>query len=292
MMKRPFSLPLGLISLLMVTALPIEVQAKSPATNTLIAASPSFQLARSRKRLSWRVGARPSRFRVGGWSRSDRCLETASATAFVPPPRPEEKVVRNYAPIDKTLSGRPTLWFNLSGIPKNTTVQFTLQDAAGNKELYNTRFQFNGQSGIVGVPLPSMVSELKVGEKYLWQLGVKCSETSRPDEDIAIGSWIERVTPDLIPASADFNPRAIARELASAPEQDKPALYASMSVWQDAVTSLVSLMQKQPNSRELKEDWNNLLTGGQVSEFANTPIFLLDKGQVSQIISAPVIGTK
>lgn len=292
MMKRPFSMPLGLISLLMVTAIPIEVQAKPPAANTLTASSQTVQLARSRKRLSWRVGARPSRFRVGGWSRSDTCSKTASATAFVPPPRPEEKVVKDYAPIDKTLSGRPTLWFNLTGIPKNTTVQFTLQDAAGRKELYNTRFQFNGQAGIVGVPLPSTVSELKVGEKYLWQLAVKCSETSSSDTDIAIGSWIERVTPDLIPATPDFNPRAIARELATASEQDKPALYANLSVWQDAVTSLVGLIQKQPNNRELKEDWNNLLTGGQVSEFANAPIFLLDKGRVSQIVSAPVIGTK
>lgn len=227
---------------------------------------------RQRRRLRFRVGVRPSRSRLGAFSRSGICDKQARITAFVPPPRKEENVAEDFAAVDTTLSARPTLWVHLASMPKNAQVQFTLQDAAGRKEFYNKKFTLSARSGILGIRLPTSVPELKLGEVYLWQLRVQCGDDSRPDTDPSIGSWIQRIAPNQIKSSPDFDPKPLVQELARASDRDKPALYAALGVWQDAVTSLIALQQKQPNNKELKEDWRNLLVGAQMSEYVNAPI--------------------
>ncbi len=228
-----------------------------------------------RRRLSWRVGVRPSRFRVSGFSRSGTCPNQAKMTAFVPPPRPEERVRRSDAPIDLTFSERPTFWVYVTGMPADAEVQFTLQDAAGKRELYNTRFTVNGERGLLGVRLPDTVPALKVGESYIWQMAVRCDRDNR-DSDPIIGSWVQRITPEQLKPMAGFNPSVIVQQLARASEREKPALYAELGIWQDAVTSLIQLRRNQPNDVELSEDWRNLLTAAQMRELIDTPILAVN----------------
>jgi hypothetical protein len=174
--------------------------------------------------------------------------------------------------VDATLATHPTLWVHLASLPQNAEAQFTLQDAAGAKQLYNLRFQLPGRSGILGVRLPKTGPALKAGESYFWQMSVQCDRNNRNSETVYIGSWIQRLNPDQIKPAPGFNPKPLVQELARASEIEKPALYSELGIWQDAVTTLIALRQKQPHNQELKEDWGRLLKGAQMSEFTNAPI--------------------
>ncbi len=275
-MKRYAALPLVLAALLFLPSLSTAMGsalAGSPTSTTQqrttkpAASAPTNQ----RRRLSWRLGVRPSRFRVSGFSRSGTCPNQAKMTAFVPPPRPEERVRKSDAPIDLTISERPTFWVYVAAMSPDAEVQFTLQDSAGKRELYNTRFTVSGATGLLGVQLPNTAPALKVGESYIWQIAVRCDRDNR-DSDQIIGSWVQRITPEQLKPVAGFNPSPIVQQLARASEREKPLLYAELGIWQDAVTSLIQLRRTQPNDVELQEDWRNLLTTAQMQEFTNAPI--------------------
>jgi hypothetical protein len=231
----------------------------------------SFQIARQGRRLSWRVGVRPSRYHIGGLSRSAKCPDQSEITALVPPPRPEEKLDKNFTPVETTFSAHPTFWVVVQAIPPNTQLQFTLQNATGTQELYNTHFSLDQPTGILGIRLPTRVAALKAGEAYLWQMAVQCNPEDR-SEDIVIGRWVQRVAPNQIKPAPGFDPTALLQELNHAPDRDQPALYAGLGIWPDAVTALIDLQQRQPNNRELKEDWRNLLEQAQMSKFLTIPL--------------------
>jgi Domain of Unknown Function (DUF928) len=264
-MKPIFKLAIAVLCLGLVTSTDVLEANAKPTDGVQIA-------ARTRRRLAWRTGVRPSRYRIGGFSRSASCPNQAKITAFVPPARMQETLSKAFSPVDTTLSAHPTIWLHLTSIPPNAQVQFTLQDAAGRKQLYNTRFQLTGQTGILGVQIPKTAPELKVGESYLWQLAVQCDRQDPSSDVLVIGSWLQRVSPAQIKSLPGFDPKPIVQELSRAAEIDKPALYASLGVWQDAVTTLIELQRQQPNNQELKEDWRSLLTGAQMAEFINAPI--------------------
>ncbi|XHX77652.1 MAG: DUF928 domain-containing protein [Stenomitos frigidus ULC029] len=244
----------------------METAIAQPTQETLIARS-------SRRRLNFRVGVRPSRSRVGGFSRSPKsCDNQTQITAFAPPPRADEKIDEKHGAVDATLSSHPTFWVHLAGVPQDTPIQFTLQDEAiGKKDLYITKFQSNGKTGILGVRLPSTAPDLKVGKRYVWQMAIRCEPTDR-SADRVLGGWVERLDPTQIKPTQGFNPKPLVQELARASEQDQPALYAGLGVWQDAVTTLVNLQLKQPQNRELKDDWRTLLTEAQMKEFIHAPL--------------------
>lgn len=262
-MNRMYSLALLLATLAIVPAIvPPAVADASEAT----------QLAQRRRRaLSWRVGVRPVRSRIGAFSRSGNCPNQAKVTALVPPPRSEERVGQSFSTVDTTLSSHPTVWVHFASMPQNTQVQFTLQDASGKKQLYSTRFGLTGKAGILGVRLPKTAPALQVGQSYLWQLAVRCNRDS-PDSDRVIGSWLQRVSLEQIKPAPGFDPRPLAQELTRATDRDKPALYAGLGIWQDAVTALLELRQRQPNDAELQDDWRNLLIGAQMPELVNAPL--------------------
>lgn len=246
-----------------------QAQDSTSVTNTR---STRIQTAQRSRRLNWRVGVRPSRYRIGGFSRSGGCASPAKLMAFVPPARSEEKVNTFKTTVEITLSSRPTIWVYVSAIPKNAELEFSLQDAAGNRELYNTRFMANGQTGLLGVRLPDTVPELVIGENYFWEIAMRCDPEGASTNLISTSSWVQRVAPNQMQVTPAFDPKSLVRELARASNLDKPSIYADLGVWQDAVTAIIDLQQKQPDNQELKQDWRNLLTGAQMTEFVNVPI--------------------
>jgi Domain of Unknown Function (DUF928) len=264
---KPFSALV--LSLMVLGSLPAIVPAAA------IAHPPSsFQIAqRNRRRLSWRVGVRPSRYRIGGVSRSRACSNQAQVTAFVPPPQPNEQDPKNHGAIDNTVASHPTFWVHVANLPSKAQVQFTLQNAAGTEELYNTRFVLKDPTGLVGVRLPANAKGLKVGESYLWQLTVPCQSASA--DNLYIGSWIQRITPEQVKPTATFDPKPLVKAIATASDRDKPPLYAALGIWQDAVTMILEQRQKQPDNQELQEDWQSLLTGAQMSDFSKASILLV-----------------
>jgi Domain of Unknown Function (DUF928) len=229
---------------------------------------------RRRRRLNWRVGVRASRYSVGGFSRSGTCSAPAKLTPFVPPVRPEERINRFKAPVNLTVSSRPTVWVHVADIPPNTEMQFTLQDEMGDRDLYSTRFTLDQESGLVGLRLPDSAPPLKLGSNYAWELAMTCpgEDGSTSTDQVSASGWLQRVNPQQLKPTATFDPSPLARELAKAPELDKPALFAELGIWQDAVTTLLALQQTQPNNRDLQEDWRSLLNGAQLSQFVDAPV--------------------
>ncbi len=266
------AVPLFWLPLLLLSALPL------PLGNAALAVpTDTWQLARARRGLSWRVGVRPSRFRYGGFSRGS-CLNRpqTSAITFVPPPRTEEKINnQKQAAVDFTFSDRPTFWIYIKSMPAKTPVQLTLQMPArqtltGYRQVYSGSFQVEG-TGLVGIKLPPTAPPLQVGESYSWKLAIVCDPEKR-DGDIVLESWVQRLQPGQIKPTATFNPQPLIQALGTASDQEKPALYAGLGVWQDAVTALIDLRQKQPNNRDIADDWRNLLTGAQLTEFLSVPV--------------------
>lgn len=261
-MKLIYPLALGLTLVLIPTLTLPDLVVQSEATQIS---------RRGRRKLSWRVGVRPSLYRIGGISRSASCATQAKLTAFTPPPRSQETRGKNYTAIDITLSSHPTLWVHLASLPKNAQAQFTVQTVSGSEELLNKRFPLTSQIGILGIRLPKTSPGLKIGETYLWQMKVQCG-SEESESDPTIGSWVQRIQLNQIKPMPGFDPKPLVQELSRASVSDKPALYAELGIWQDAVTALIDLQQKQPNNQELKDDWRSLLQEAQMSDLTNSPI--------------------
>ena len=260
-MKPIYKLALGL-ALVLIPSLTLP---------DLVSQSEATQIAkRGRRQLAWRVGVRPSLYRIGGISRSASCATQAKITAFTPPPRSQETVDNKNTTVDTTLSSHPTLWVHLASLPKNAQAQFTLQNASGSKELLDKRFPLTRQSGILGIRLPNTSPGLKIGETYFWQMKIQCGSKESEDDPI-IGSGVQRIQLNQIKPMPGFDPKPLVQELSRASASDKPALYAELGIWQDAVTTLIDLQQKQPNNQELKDDWGSLLKDAQMSELTNSP---------------------
>ena len=207
-----------------------------------------------RRRLSFRVGVRPSRFRVGGFSRAASCGDQQTMVALVPPPQSQEALSQRETkdPVDKTVSDRPTFFF-YAPYTSAKNAQFTLQNEAGNQELYNIKFKLTGKPGIVGISLPRSGPALQVGQKYVWQVSVACSPED-VSNTVVISSWIERVSPT---AATQIN------------------TLAEQGIWQDAVSLLALKRFQQPGDRTTAADWSDLMEDAGLSQFKQTEIVQL-----------------
>ncbi|MDX2228184.1 MAG: DUF928 domain-containing protein [Leptolyngbyaceae cyanobacterium bins.349] len=214
--------------------------------------SEPLQLAQ-RRRLSFRVGVRPSRFRVGGFSRAATCGDRDTMIALVPPPQAQEAANRRTGeePVDKTASDRPTFFF-YAPYTSPKAAQFTLQDEKGTQQLYNIKFQLTGKPGIVGISLPKSGPALQVGQKYVWQVAVACT----PDDisnTVVISSWIERVA-------------SSASQIGTLAEQ---------GIWQDTVSLLALSRFQKPDDRQVAADWSSLMEDAGLAQFKQTAIVQL-----------------
>ena len=226
------------------------------------------------RRLRFRVYVRPSRYRVGGFTRGAVCSGNEKITAFVPPSREDEvspAVAENYGTVDYTASAYPTLFVRVPELSGPAKAQLTVQDAAGNVQLYNTEFMLSGEPGILGIQIPDSVSPLEVGETYLWQMLIQC-DAADSDRNIYIGSWLQRISINALRPTENFEPTALIRELNTASERDKPGIYAELGIWQEAVAGLAQLRYQNPNEPTIQSDWQILLQETEMSEFLNDPI--------------------
>ncbi len=215
------------------------------------------QLIARRQRLNFRVGVRPSRYRMGGFSRAASCGEQQLLTALVPPPHTKEKLASNETTVDKTATDRPTFFVHLPAVP-NGTAQFTLQNEAGTEQLHSVKFNVPSKPGIVGIALPPSSKALQVGQKYVWQVAVAC-DPDDPSSNIVVSSWVERVKP-----------------LASSGEQLVSDL-AEQGIWQDAVTVLAMQRLQNPGDRTAAADWAALMEDAGLPQFKQTEIVQIVK---------------
>lgn len=255
-MRFPKSIQAASIALLLSVMTPPEALPKiasmvQPATahsaqDVLLARSP-------RRRLSFRVGVRPARSRVGGYSRSAACGSNQTLTALVPPPQQQEGLPKEQATVDKTAASHPTFFVHLPALP-GKTVAFTLQNEAGtDKDLHRTEFKLTDKPGVVGIALPQSVPALQIGQKYLWQVAIVC-DPDDPASNIVVSGWVERVKSPT-PAG-----------------NDPIATLAEQGIWQDAVTLLAMRRFQQPQDLSVAEDWAALMEDAGLPQFKQSEI--------------------
>lgn len=220
-----------------------------------------------RSRLKFRVGVRPSKFRIGGFSRASSCENGAKLTALVPPPGldSKEQIAATQSPIDYTTASHPTLWIHIPKLPSGTTAQFTItKEGNQQREFYSTRFNVAEKSGIIGVRIPSSTPALDVGARYRWQVRILCPVRA----ELNLGSWIQRIEARQLPRG--MNPersRSLLQQLTTEKPENHAPLYADLGLWQDAITSIAQLRLKNDKDLQLNQDWADLLNQTKMEPF-------------------------
>jgi hypothetical protein len=216
-----------------------------------------WQLA-ARRRLTFRVGVRPSRRRVGGFSRSADC-GGGQMNTVVPPGRVPAPLHQSQVHVDKTASAHPMFFVY---VPANAgkMAQFTLQmeqpASRAMRQLYSVRFPLTGQAGIVGVALPTTRPGLQMGQKYVWQMALICNPDNR-SADKTISGWVERVAaPTGVPTA----------------DGDALTALAEQGIWQDVVTGLALRRYQNSQDANAAADWADVMEDAGLAELKQTQI--------------------
>ena len=150
-----------------------------------------------------------------------------------------------------TTAAHPTLWFYMpytknQAIPVDLTV---VDDDSLAIVIPPISVQLPSKSGIMAVRIPSSAPALEMGKRYRWALTINCASGANTSDKMQVEGVIVREAPSDV---------AIA-ELATAKGVQKAVIYAENGFWQDALTTLAELRQKNFADPTLKSDWQSLL---------------------------------
>jgi hypothetical protein len=209
----------------------------------------------TRRRLSFRVGVKPSNYRVGGFARSEGCPVRDQIKTLTAQATSSSTTASKTA--DPTTLDRPVLFVYVPTMAASN-VQFTIRPNGGRaKDLQNVTFQTTGAEGFVGIELPNN-AKLEVGQQYKWSMAIPC----RPDENdvtktVIIEGLVQRIQ---------------APTIATAIPEERAAIYAEQGIWQDALSTIAQLRLQRPQDVALAEDWSNLMTSAGMTHFAKAPV--------------------
>jgi hypothetical protein len=193
--------------------------------------------------------------REGGGTRSGTCAQgQPTLTALMPN--------TNYG---QTVSPYPT-WFWYVPQTVATTAEFVLLDSSDN-EVYRTTFQTSDTPGIISLSLPTDQPPLTVDQDYHWYFSLVCDPQDRSADLFAEG-WTRLVENS-----------ALSTEIEAAAEIDRPSLYASAGIWQDALASLVALRRQQPTSSAVASRWRIFLGSVGLDNLAAQPLVQSSEAQ-------------
>lgn len=146
-----------------------------------------------------------------------------------------------------TTSAQPVLYWFISS-PSSLPVELTVVDPEKTDPLLELHIKPPITQGVHRVRLADHGIRLEPGIAYQWYVAVM-PDTGRRSKDILAGGAIERVAP----------PDGLAARLAQAPKADQPSVYASASLWYDALASLGDLIDEAPGNRALVAQRSALL---------------------------------
>lgn len=188
--------------------------------------------------------------REGGGTRGGCATQQPALTALIPKTN-----------LGLTLQEHPTLfWY----VPPNTAAaaEFVLLDQ-NNAEVYTAMVPITNQAGLVQVSLPTdgSVPPLETDKLYHWYFSLICDPLDRSADQFTDG-WIQRTQPSP----------ELARQLEAAPEQAKFSIYSEAGIWYDAITTLATLRQQQPQNAGLAQQWQALLESVGLAAIADQPL--------------------
>jgi hypothetical protein len=188
-------------------------------------------------------------YREGGATRGDECLlKDDSLVALVP------------AYVGATTAEYPTVYWYMPQTSASVA-EFMLQDAnQQNVYVYYTYYllaksakgMVENTPRIMSLSLPafSNISPLKIGQEYKWSLWLTCGDPIDKSGLPYVEGKIKRVAADP----------ALVRRISQATPQDRVALYADARLWYETLSTLIELQRDRPNSTEVAEALDKLLT--------------------------------
>lgn len=163
----------------------------------------------------------------------------------------------------QTLSGHPTFFWHVSN-QTSVPVEFALVEPGVAKPLFVQRMRVQ-QPGIMQASLPKELPELATGRKYRWSVSLIC-DSNRPSNNVFVQSWIERVSakPDLTQQLAALP----ANDTSAQTLQEKARIYGQAGLWYNALETLYTASNANPNNTSLKTDFLSLLEQGGVTQIS------------------------
>lgn len=136
-----------------------------------------------------------------------------------------------------TVSEYPTFWVYIPDSPNYLQYgELVLQDEAAGIPIDRIRYSLTETPGIIAVRSPiKPKNALQVGKLYRWYFKVVCQGGNK----IAVGGLVQRVSLDQS-------------------EQNYPS-YLTHQIWHDALTYVGDRLLLDPDNRQLKNDWVELL---------------------------------
>jgi len=166
-----------------------------------------------------------------------------------------------------TVSGHPTLLLYLPPTSAGEA-QFILQDDSGPdevQEIYETTFalpkHLTATGGLVTIKIPESLPELEVGKTYTYYATLICS----PGDSGGINYDQGFITRVEVPSQLA---QAAQKNQGLSPEQSlwqQAMLYAESGIWLDTVSSLLSLMEYEPDNQVLQDRWMSLMRSDAVN---------------------------
>lgn len=257
----------------------------------------SEALIASRLPSRFRFRVRPSRYRVGAFSRGQGCPQDAQTSLQPIAPRPYEEsseetaieLAQSTANSEAEAEVSPSInldvnledtdfasiYLNASPHPIFFIKSPALPGAIGTlyvdrpdldyteRQQYKVEFDMPDSEGILGVHIPESLPPLQPGMTYQWRLYVECS----PED--------ERFDVIGLQTAAQFE--QVANIEGS--EDEQLAYYLEGEIWQSTVELLATDRYYNP-SPEANKDWATLMEASRLPQFANTPIVSIQEGRL------------
>lgn len=156
------------------------------------------------------------------------------------------------------------------------TVEFILRDSR-NQIVYEADFSVSKTAGFFDLDLAQqqMKTTLRPNENYRWQFSLIANAKNRA-HDIDVLGVVQRVLPqDWIPQKGQPGNLAL---LNQSPSLAQATLYQNLGLWQDSVSTLLTLMASQPQTRSVAiAQLQSLIAaqGPELIDMAQQPITLV-----------------
>ncbi|OCQ96937.1 hypothetical protein BCD64_15200 [Nostoc sp. MBR 210] len=156
----------------------------------------------------------------------------------------------------------PQLWFYVpfGGDSHSPPAKLRLLDEQKKSVLTKPLlFSLPQTKGIVSISLPSTEKPLLIGKRYRWYFKITCVNAQGVNTNISVNGWIQRIGKSY----------ELVRQIKQTEEQEQYIPYAENNIWYEAVSQLAQ-------SRTVhQQEWNNLLSLFELTEFANSPVYEL-----------------
>ncbi|MGC9524356.1 MAG: DUF928 domain-containing protein [Limnospira sp.] len=162
-----------------------------------------------------------------------------------------------------TAQGSPTLYFYLPPMETNQVGEFVLLDSTDDTVVYEETLQIGGESGIIGVTIPSNRTdfELKTDRDYQWYFSIVCDPEDRSG-DVVVEGRIRRT--DLEPT--------LVTQLNQGTPLEQVNLYLKAELWYDALSILAQLQPDRGDDPAVSAAWNQLLQSVDLGVLAREPV--------------------